>query len=508
LESTEKKSFKAIKIGAIISYLALVLDVIAGLAYTPWIIKQIGESEYGLYTLATSLISMFMLDFGMSAAVSRYVSNYRAENNKKAIENFLGLTYKIYLVVSAIISVVLIFVYIYINQIYVKLTPTELDSLRIVYIIAGTSMIVCFPFVTLNGILNAYEEFAAMKLADVFNKVVTIILTIVALIGGLGLYTLVFINSFLNILTIVLKFILVKKKTKIKVNFVFYDKRLLKDITGFSLWTTVKSIAQRFIFNITPTILGVVSGSASITMFGLASVLEGYVFKFSQAINGMFMPKISRATLGSETGENILNLMIKVGRIVLSITGILIIGIVALGRDFINLWMGTEFSVVYMCTIFLILPSIIHLPQQVANTTVVVLNKVKIEGIVYVVMGLSNIVFSFILGRFWGEIGCSISICIAYFVRTILMNVVFVKELKINIFKFFKECHIKMAAGLILTLIVGFLIARFVNIYQGWINFGIKVICLTVSYIIIMWCIGWNKYEKDLILSFVRKVKK
>jgi len=136
------------------------------------------------------------------------------------------------------------------------------------------------------------------------------------------------------------------------------------------------------------------------------------------------------------------------------------------------------------------------------------LNKVKIEGIVYVVMGLSNIVFSFILGRFWGEIGCSISICIAYFVRTILMNVVFVKELKINIFKFFKECHIKMAAGLILTLIVGFLIARFVNIYQGWINFGIKVICLTVSYIIIMWCIGWNKYEKELILSFVRKVKK
>ncbi len=505
-DAIEAKSSRQIKIGALISYFALAIDVVAGLVYTPWIIRQIGDADYGLYTLATSLIAMFMLDFGMSAAVSRFVAHYRAKQDQQGMDNFLGLIYKLYIFVSAIISVVLIVVYFNIAGIYVKLTPSELESLRVVYIIAGFSTVVCFPFVTLNGILNAQEQFASLKLADVFNKVVSILLTVIALLCGMGLYALVFVHAVMNLATIGLKLILVRKHTKIKVNFGYFDKGMLKDITGFSFWTTVKSIAQRFIFNITPTVLGVVSGSASITMFGLAGTLEGYVYKFSQAINGMFMPKISRATLGQTTAEAILPLMIKVGRIVLTIAALLVIGIITLGQNFISVWLGDGYQTVYICTVLLILPAIMHLPQQVANTTVVVLNKVKSTGIVFLIMAGVNVVLSFIFGYFWGEIGCSLSICIAYLVRTILMNVVFKKQLNIDVIKFFKECHGKMAAGLLLTLVCGFLIGKFVVIGAGWIAFLIQVVLLTVVYVVIMWCIGWNSYEKNLFLSMAKSL--
>lgn len=504
--SIEEQSSRQIKMGALISYFALALDVVAGLLYTPWIIRQIGDADYGLYTLATSLISMFMLDFGMSAAVSKFVSHYRAKGDQQGMNNFLGLIYKLYILISAAISVVLVVIYFNIADIYVKLTPTELESLRVVYIIAGLSTVACFPFITLNGILNAHEQFAPLKLADVFNKVVTIILTIIALLFGTGLYALVAVHAVMNLLTIAVKLILVRHHTKIKVNFHYSEKTMLKEITGFSFWTTVKSIAQRFIFNITPTILGIVSGSATITMFGLASTLEGYVYKFSEAINGMFMPKISRATLGSKTGEAILPLMIKVGRIVLTVSGLLIIGIVTLGQNFISIWLGDGYKTVYICTVLLILPAIMHLPQQVANTTVIVLNKVKSSGIVFLIMAGINVVFSFIFGYFWGEIGCSLSICIAYFVRTILMNVVFKKQLNIDVIKFFKDCHGKMALGLVLTLICGFLIGKFVVIGSGWIAFLIQVVLLTVVYVVIMWCIGWNAYEKNLYLSMAKSL--
>ncbi len=507
-ESIEAKSSKQIKIGAVISYLALAVDVIAGLVYTPWIIRQIGDADYGLYTLATSLITMFMLDFGMSAAVAKFVSHYRAKGDQQGMNNFLGMIYKLYIIVSAVICTVLIVVFLNINQIYVKLTPTELDSFKVVYLIAASSMVVCFPFITLNGIMTAHEQFARLKLADVFNKVVTILFTIIALLFGMGLYALVGVHAIMNLLTIGVKWLMIRKTTKIKVNFRHSDKGMLKDITGFSFWTTVQSIAQRFIFNITPTVLGVVSGSVGITMFGLASTLEGYVFKFSQAINGMFMPKISRATLDQETGEAVLPLMIKVGRIVLSIAGILIIGIVTLGQSFIAVWLGEGYEGVYICTVLLILPAVLHLPQQVANTTVVVLNKVKSTGIVYTIMAVINLILSFVFGYFWGAIGCSLSICIAYFVRTILMNVVFYKQLKINVFKFFKECHGKMALGLLFTLVAGFFIGNYVTIASGWGTFLIQVVCLTVAYGIIMWLVGWNKYEKNLFLSMICSVLK
>lgn len=65
-------SSKQIKLGALISYFAIAFNIVAGLIYTPWMISKIGQSNYGLYTLATSVISMFVMDFGMGAAVTRF----------------------------------------------------------------------------------------------------------------------------------------------------------------------------------------------------------------------------------------------------------------------------------------------------------------------------------------------------------------------------------------------------------------------------------------------------
>ena len=83
-------SSKQIKLGAIIGYVAIVFNIVAGLVYTPWMIDKIGQANYGLYTLATTLITMFIMDFGMSAAVSRFVSLYNAKGDQKGANDFMG----------------------------------------------------------------------------------------------------------------------------------------------------------------------------------------------------------------------------------------------------------------------------------------------------------------------------------------------------------------------------------------------------------------------------------
>ena len=83
-------SSKQIKLGAMLSYFTIAFNIVAGLIYTPWMITQIGQSNYGLYTLATSLITMFLVDFGMSAAVTRFVAKYNAEKDQEKVNNFLG----------------------------------------------------------------------------------------------------------------------------------------------------------------------------------------------------------------------------------------------------------------------------------------------------------------------------------------------------------------------------------------------------------------------------------
>lgn len=68
-----------IKTGALLSYGSIIFNIISGLIYTPWMVHQIGKSDYGLYILVTMFMTYFVMDFGLGQAVARYIAKYRSE---------------------------------------------------------------------------------------------------------------------------------------------------------------------------------------------------------------------------------------------------------------------------------------------------------------------------------------------------------------------------------------------------------------------------------------------
>ena len=301
---------KQLKLGALLSYLSIFINIAAGLLYTPWMVEQIGQSQYGLYTLANSLITLFLVDFGLSSATARYISKYRAEDNQQKIDDFLGAVYKLYLGITAVIFVALVVLFFFIDAIYVELTSAELQQFKVVYIIVASFSVFNFPFVTFNGILTAYEKFIQLKLADILYRVSFVAGTVIALMLGRGLYTLVSLHALVGLLIIIYKFIVIRKFVPARVNFAYSDRGMYKDIFSFSIWVTVSSLAQRMIFNITPSILGITASSASIAVFGIVTTVESYIYTITTAINGMFMPKISRLVVEDE--EKLKPLMLNV----------------------------------------------------------------------------------------------------------------------------------------------------------------------------------------------------
>jgi O-antigen/teichoic acid export membrane protein len=87
------KSSTQLKLGALLSYVAIFVNLVSGLVFTPWMIAKLGQSDYAIYTLAYSLINLFIVDFGLGSAVSRYLSKYKAEGDSQKINNFLGIIY-------------------------------------------------------------------------------------------------------------------------------------------------------------------------------------------------------------------------------------------------------------------------------------------------------------------------------------------------------------------------------------------------------------------------------
>lgn len=470
-----------IKTGAIISYAGIIISTIASLLYTPWMKDQIGDAHYGLFTLMGSLVSIFLMDFGLSASVTRFISKYRAENNDTQINDVMGYVFKLYLYIDVVISIVLFIVYLLIDHIYVGLSIPERETLKKIFLIFSTYSVLAFPFTPLAGILNAYEKFVWLKICELFQKLFAIFLTVLALITDHGVVALVLMNAVSGIATILIRICIIGKEKMIRPNFRVHNKQLLKELFAFSIWVTVLALSQRLIFNIAPSILGVTSSSLEIARFAPASQLEGYFFTFAYAINGLFMPMVARLDYNMDN-RKIEGIMIKVGKYQICFLGLLFIAIYSLGTEFVELWMGREYRISGLCAALLVVPSLFSYPQQIANTLLSVRNKIKYQAISALAIGVINVILSFMLTPCLGALGASISICIAYFINLFILNVVYCKVLHLNLKRFYTSVYVQNIPPILVTIgIMQFILQHMT--YGSWLWLLVKIVACILIFI-------------------------
>lgn len=473
---------KQITIGALLSYGAIVFNILSGILYTPWIIWEIGSDQYALYTLAMSVVNFFMLDFGIGSAVSKFLANYYALGQQQEADAFLGIVYKVFLIISVIIAAILSVFYFLAEDIYLKLTPAELLTFKRLFIIVAVYSVCSFPFTTFNGVLMANEQFIGLKACNLGQRVLNVCIVVAALICGANVYVLVLANAASNVLFLIVKYMLIRKLTEQRAAIRSWNGMIAKTLFGFSTWVTIMNLAQRCIFNIMPSLIAAVIGSSAVTIFSLAATLESYVYLFADGISGMFLTKVSRILVDDQSGEELTKLMCKVGKFHVYTVGLLFIGFVAFGRDFVNLWLGSGFEAVYVCAILLIFPSIIDAPQQIAKTALLSQSVVKEQAIIYILMAVLNLVLSMFLLPVLGTTGAAISICIAYLVRTAAMNLLYYKRLSINLGVYFKNTYSHWIVIAVPTLLGGMVINPIIS--GSWLNLCTKIVVMTVIYLV------------------------
>lgn len=497
------RNSSSIKAGAIISYLSVFLNIAITFFYTPWMIRQIGVSDYGLYSLVISFIAYFVMDFGMSGTVTRFIAKYRAEGNDRKIENLMGLIFKVYLTIDIIIFLVLFVIGFFLAGIFQGLTPEEIEKLKVLYAIAALFSVLNFLFKPMHGAMMAYEFFVETKLIDMIHKVGTVLLIVIALLLGMGVYALVIINGAMALVTSILFYYIFKKKTKLKINFRYYDKPEMRNLFGFSIWVFLITMAQRFRLTFMPSILGMLANSTEISIFSLGSSIEGMVWVISSALNGLFLPKVTRL---SHQGDSraITDLMIRVGRIQFYIISLIFIGFVILGQDFLHLWVGERFHKTYFVVLLLISTNLISLTQHVAANLVYAENKVRYTAtLTFVASGIS-LFGSVLLAPIMGAIGCSLSYFIAMSVNLIQLNIFYKNKLHVGIGRFFRNCHFRLMPTM---CIIGLLFygLRQIVAMDSWFTFAMFGVLYIVIMVTIDYLFLFNKEERNMVLSLIHK---
>ena len=117
-----------------------------------------------------------------------------------------------------------------------------------------------------------------------------------------------------------------------------------------------------------------------------------------------------------------------------------------------------------------------------------------------------NIFTSVVLAKMYGGMGCAISTAVALLISTgLIMNRYYHKRIGIDIPLFWKNITHMMPSAFILIALVEWFKMN-VSLEYNWMYFGIKVIVYSLIYMILMYFIAMNGYEKNLCRSAICKV--
>jgi O-antigen/teichoic acid export membrane protein len=459
----------------------IALNIVTGLVLTPVIIKSVGDTDYGLYSTASTLIAFFLIDFGIGSSVSKFVAQHVQSGDDKKADELIGALIKLYLILSVIITAVLFTLYFFIDTLYVKFSPEDISTFKSLYIIASCSCMFSFAATPLNGILMGNEKFIAVKVCGLVQKSLTVLLTVMILLFHGDVISLVLVNGISNVFIGFLKLIIVKRLTRFQPVFYGNQKALYKTILSFSCWVLISQIAQRLIFNIEPTILASTTGAVAVTMFSLSSSIEGYCYTIAEGLNGLFLSSITRIKNAENSQEKLMTLAIRVARIQCVIIYLIFAGFVVVGQSFIKAWTGPEYLIVYPCTILLIAPSVFELPQQICRTSVLVYDKVKYQAYIYILMSAVNIVLSVVFSLLWGALGACVAICVAYLVRTFGMNVVYQKVIGIRMGNLYLKSYLRLLPAPLAAIAFGLLVGVFITC-GGWTEVILKTALVMIVY--------------------------
>lgn len=497
----------SIKAGALISYASIFINILISLIYTPWMINEIGKNDYGVYSLVLSFLSYFLLDFGLGSAISRFIAKYRADNNDEGINRMFSVATVVYLTIDIVVFCVLSVLYFFLSDIFVKLTPNELETFRHAYIIAAFFSICNFFFQPYTGAMMAYEFFVPLKMFDLSQRLGTVLLISIALFFGGDVYSLVLINGVVALIVSLSKFFFLRRNTRLRIKLRNYDHSIAHSLFSFSFWIFLINIAQRLRLNIVPSILGYTSGAAEIAVFAVGMNMEGLIWHFSHALNGLFIPKVSRMVKANQDRTEITQLMIKVGRIQLYIVGFIIVGLFGLGRSFIHLWIGDEYVDSYYVMVALIAPNLISMTQQIGTTLSYVENEVRYNSIIAFSTSVMSFLLSMLFAPSMGAIGCGLAVFIALMTNSLCLNIFYSKKLHIGVVYFFRECHFKIVPVLIVAFVALWITEHNLSI-DTWLNLVFAGFVYFILMSLMLYFIAFNTEEKKLISNMLVKIKR
>ena len=495
------------KVGVLLSYGQTVISTIISLVYTPVMLRLLGQSEYGLYTLVNGFISnLALLSFGLGSAYVRYYSRAQVKDGEEGVSRINGMFMVIFLCISLLSLFVGGILVANTHNIFgAKLTPSEVNTARILMGVLVVNIAISFPCSVFVSYVTAKEQFFFQRVSSMIRTVLNPIVMLPLLLMGYGSISLVAVTLILSLATDAVNIWYSVKKLGMRFAFDKFDFGLLREMAGFSFFIFLNMIIDQINWTVDTTLLGMLSGTVATAVYGVGSQIHRLFMTLSTAISGVFIPQINRIVARGEDDMQLTCLFTRVGRVQFMLLMLVLTGFIFVGEPFIEAWGGMEYSGAYPIALLLMIPVTVPLIQNLGIEIQRAKNKHQFRAKVYFFMALFNVVVSIPLCMRYEGLGCAMGTAISMVVcNGFVMNWYYHKHIGLDMIYFWKSI-LSMLPSMAPTCALGFVAVKLIDFtgYSGVMAFALPY---TAVYCAFLYALGMNSDERGMVKGIFRRL--
>ncbi|MGO5013605.1 oligosaccharide flippase family protein [Niallia sp. Sow4_A1] len=495
---------KQIRVGVVLTYLNTLISLLTGILITPITLRLFGQAEYGIYSLAISIMNMlFLFDFGFSNAIVKYVTDFKARKLEKEYQNIIAMFLILYSVIGVVAFICGMVVA---NNAEVlfgsSLSDGDEEKFKIMLQIVAVNLGISFPFKLFSGIIIAHERFIFYRLINIVRFIINPLITLIVLFLG---YSSVGVLATITIANILLSFFdlhycFVKLKMKLKLY--YFNFSLLKDITIYSLWVFINSLSDFIYTRADLFILGAFVNVRAVAIYSVADVIHVMFKKLTMVLSGFFLPRLVRMVSNKESNHIITGFFIKVSRIQFILAAIVLIGFVFVGKEFVIIWAGKEYETAYWIVILLILSRYIPVVQTLATSILQAKDLHAFQSKAILIVALLNVAISIPLAKQYGVIGVAIGTLLGQMINVVIMNIYY-QKIGMEMKWYYKEVFV-LFIPMMITFGMGYLLKTILNV-ENLLDIIGFALCISIIYLLILFKF-LNEGEKVMFLKPMKRL--
>ncbi len=463
--------------GIALSYIHLIVNMICGLFLSSYLIRCLGETEYGIYqTVASFANYLVLLEFGTGTVMAQSLSACRGtKSTKEKLNKTVSTVWTITNVLVVIILIASVVMFFFIDRAYSKsFTAENIKTAKEIFVLVTINLVVSFYAQSLSGIPLSFEKYhfsPIIKICSTASRTV--------LIGAIVFkyrYALVIavIDIFISLCTLLVSYGYVKKHLGLEFSIKNYDSKVFKTVLPLSVALFLQSLINQANNNVDKMFIGMFISPEAVTLYSVPMYIFSVFCSVGTVPYSMYSTQIVKAISGGTSPDGLMDKYISASKLSAVVCGSIFCGFIAVGKPFIKIIYGDQFEDAWLIAIILMLPSFLIFLMGVLTNVLDALGKRMIYTFVLTGNTLSNIVLTLLLLKPFGYIGAAVATSVCSFVQLFFMMWFYTKKIKIKVWRVFLPCFKKIIPFEAVATLAGYFVSSLIpcnNIRSSLLSF-------------------------------------